>query len=276
MMELGLFVSANEFSMPIAELARAAEDRGFDSIWIPEHSHIPVNTAFARGGEVPRDYKHTYDPFVALSVAAGATSTLKLGTGICLIIQRDTIMTAKEVATLDRISNGRFQLGIGGGWNRAEMENHGTDYSKRFEKMGDQIKAMKTIWAEEEATYHGEFVNFDAIWSWPKPVQTPNPPVWLGGESIHTLRRVVDYCDGWLPRAMNPDAVFEGMATLDSLADEAGRDPIPVSVFAPPPKTLDQYRDAGVVRSILMLPADNTDETLRRLDRYAELSDVTS
>ncbi len=268
-METGLFVVATENAMPVDQLARAAEERGFDSLWIPEHTHIPLDSTYPGGLPIPKDYAHTYDPFVALTLAAGATSSIRLGTGICLVIERDTIQTAKAVATLDRVSHGRFEFGIGAGWNRKEMENHGTDYTTRFARMKDQILAMRTIWQEEEAEYHGEFVDFAPMWSWPKPVQKPGPPVLLGGESIHTLRRVVDYCDGWLPRAREPKKVLEGMKTLRTMAEEAGRE-IPVSVFAPAPEDLSAFADAGAKRCILILPAEDTEATLHRMDNYAK------
>ncbi|HIG40763.1 MAG: LLM class F420-dependent oxidoreductase [bacterium] len=270
MMDIGLFVLATEYAMPIDELARAAEERGFESLWIPEHSHIPLDSAYPGDVPIPKDYAHTYDPFISLTIAASVTSTIRLGTGICLVIERDTILTAKEVSTLDRISGGRFEFGIGAGWNRKEMENHGTVYDTRFDRLRDQIMAMRTIWTEEEAEYHGEFVDFDPMWAWPKPAQDPYPPILLGGESIHTLRRIVDYCDGWLPRARNPEKLLEGMETLRRLADDAGRGELPVSVFATPPKWITRFADAGVKRNILIVPAEGSDATLKRLDTYAE------
>jgi probable F420-dependent oxidoreductase len=269
-MDIGLFVIANNQAMNIVELAKEAESRGFDSLWIPEHSHLPTASKYPGGLPIPKDYAHTYDPFVTLSAMASVTSKIKLATGICLIIERDTIFTAKQVATLDQVSNGRFEFGIGAGWNRIEMEHHGTDYTSRFRRMKEQVVAMKTVWKEEEASFSGEFVNFESMWSWPKPLQTPHPPIWLGGESIHTLRRIVDYCDGWLPRVRDAEKVLEGMGTLKQLAQEAGRD-IPVSAFAMPPKLASQFRDAGAQRAILMLPAAGRDKTLATMDQYAEL-----
>jgi probable F420-dependent oxidoreductase len=269
-MDIGIFVIANKQAMNLVELAQAAEARGFDSLWVPEHSHLPTASKYPGGMPIPRDYAHTYDPFVALSAMAAVTSKIKLATGICLIIERDTIFTAKQVATLDEMSNGRFEFGIGAGWNRIEMEHHGTSYDSRFRRMKEQIMAMKTIWREEEASFAGEFVRFESMWSWPKPAQVPHPPIWLGGESIHTLRRVVDYCDGWLPRIREPEKVLQGMQTLRELAQEAGRE-IPVSAFSMPPKYAAQFRDAGAQRAIMMLPAGDRDATLARLDQYAEL-----
>ena len=269
-MDIGLFVVTNEESMPIVELARAAEERGFDSLWIPEHSHLPVASKYPGGLPIPRDYAHTFDPFVTLAVAAAVTSKIKLATGICLVIERDTIFTAKQVATLDLVSGGRFEFGIGAGWNEIEMSHHGTDYRSRFRRLREQMIAMKTIWGSEEAQFDGEFVKFGPMWSWPKPVQQPHPPIWLGGESMHTMRRIIDFCDGWLPRARDPEKVIEGMKTMERLAAEAGRS-IPVSVFGAPPKLVSQFADAGAMRAIVTLPAENTDSTLSRLDKYAQL-----
>jgi probable F420-dependent oxidoreductase len=207
--------------------------------------------------------------------AAAVTKTLKLGTGICLIIERDTITTAKEVASLDRLSGGRFLFGIGGGWNAEEMEDHGTVFKTRFKKMGEQVRAMKEIWTKDAATFHGDHVNFDAIWCWPKPAQQPHPPVLLGGESSYTLQRVVDYCEGWFPRSRQPELVVKGMQELQERAAKAGRDrqSISVSVFGMPgdAKLLDTYRQAGVTRCILRLPSEGRDTILPLLDQYAQL-----
>lgn len=269
-MDIGLFVIANTRTMNLVELAQEAEARGFESLWIPEHSHLPTASKYPGGLAIPKDYAHTFDPFITLATMAAVTEKIKLATGICLVIERDTIFTAKQVATIDQISNGRFEFGIGAGWNRIEMEHHGTDYDSRFERMKEQITAMKTIWREEEASFNGEFVNFESMWSWPKPFQTPHPPIWLGGESIHTLKRVVDYCDGWLPRVRDPEKVLEGMQTLQQLAAQAQRE-IPVSAFSMPPEFAPQFKDAGAKRAIMMLPADDRDATLKRLDKYARL-----
>ena len=276
-MRLGVFQFSTDYAMPIGDLAREVEDRGFESLWIPEHTHITTSrkTPFPGGTGLPEEYKHTLDPFVALSQAAACTSKLRLGTGICLIIQRDTITLAKEVASLDLLSQGRFELGIGGGWNQDEMENHGTEYKSRFSKMGEQVRAMKELWTKEEAEFHGEYVDFDPVWSWPKPTQNPHPPVLLGGESRYTLQRVVDYCEGWFPRGRNEEAVFKGLKVLDELAREADRDrgTISVSLFAaaPDPDALARYEEAGVDRCIFWLPPEGADEVLPRLDGYARL-----
>jgi len=276
-MHIGVCMFATDYAIRIDELAKAAEDRGFESLWVPEHTHIPASrrTPFPGGTELPKEYSHTLDPFVSLMAAAAATKRLRVGTGICLIIERDAIVTAKEVASLDLLSNGRFELGIGAGWNVEEMENHGTDFKSRFKKMGEQVKAMKEIWTKDAAQFHGEFIHFDPIWSWPKPAQKPHPPVLLGGESGHTLQRVVDYCDGWFPRGRSPEVILPGIADLKARAAKAGRDmkTISISVFAAKPEkaTLDKYAEGGVTRSILRLASEPRDAVLAKLDEYAKL-----
>lgn len=276
-MHIGVFQFSTDYSIRIDELAREAEQRGFESLFVPEHTHIPVSrrTPFPGGTELPKEYSHTHDPFVALMAAAAATKTLRIGTGICLIIERDTITTAKSVASLDALSNGRFEFGIGAGWNVEEMENHGTDFKTRFKRLREQVLAMKQIWTKDEAEYHGEHVNFDKIWAWPKPAQKPNPPVLLGGESGHTLQRVVDFCEGWFPRGRAPEVILPGIKDLKMRAEKAGRDfkSISVSVFGARPEqaTLDTYAGAGVTRAILRLPSEGRDTILPLLDQYAKL-----
>lgn len=277
MTDIGIFYFATEYGMPVVDLAREVEARGFESLWLPEHTHIPTSrkSPYFSGDELPREYSHTLDPFVALSAAASVTKKLRLGTGISLLIERDTIATAKTVATLDLISNGRFEFGLGGGWNREEAEHHGTDWPSRFKRLEEQIEATKLIWTQDEAEYHGKFVNFDPIWSWPKPVQDPHPPILIGGETIHTLRRVVKHADGWLPRARDIDKVFAGLQQLTQLAEEAGRDPatIAVSAFAPAPDpdNIQRLREANVRRIVMWLPAEESEQTLRRLERFEGL-----
>jgi probable F420-dependent oxidoreductase len=276
-MHIGICMFATEYAIRIDELARAAEERRFESLFVPEHTHIPTSrrSPFAGGAELPKEYRHTFDPFVSLMAAAAATRTLKIGTGICLIIERDTITTAKEVASLDVLSGGRFLFGIGGGWNAEEMENHGTEYATRFKRLREQVLAMKEIWTKDEAEFHGQFVSFDPIWCWPKPAQKPHPPVLLGGESGHTLQRVVDFCDGWFPRGRAHALIAPGLADLKARAERAGRDmrTISVSVFGAKPEeaTLDAYAAAGVTRSILRLPSEGRDVVLPLLDQYVKL-----
>lgn len=260
-----------------ADLARAVEERGFESLWVPEHTHIPSSrtSPWPGGPELPRMYKRTYDPFVALSMAAAVTTTLKLGTGVCLVIERDPITTAKSVASLDHLSNGRFLFGIGGGWNLEEMGNHGTDPSTRWKLLRERVEAMKEIWTKEEATYHGEFVNFEAIWAWPKPHQKPHPPILMGGDGPTTLDRVVRYADEWLPIPGRGDVPFpDRIKELQEKAAAAGRSPIPVGVFAAPADAakLTAYADMGVNRCLLSLPSAPADEVLRVLDSYRTLA----
>ena len=276
-MKIGIYIFATDYTIRIDELAREAEQRGFESLFIPEHTHIPASrrSPWPGGPELPREYWHTLDPFVALGYAAAATSTIRLGTGICLLTERDPIVNAKEAATLDLLSGGRFELAIGAGWNAEEMENHGTAFATRFRVMSERARAMKVIWAEEEPEFHGEFVDFDPIWSWPKPVQTPNPPILVGGETDYTLRRVVEWADGWFPRGRGGFDPAEGMARLKRIADEAGRsmDTINVSLFGVEPsrEALDRAAEAGVTRAILGLPSNDREDVMRRLDRHAGL-----
>jgi probable F420-dependent oxidoreductase len=276
-MHIGVCMFATDYAIRPDELARAVEERGFESLFVPEHTHIPVSrrTPFPSGGPLPKEYSHTYDPFVSLMAAAAATTRLKIGTGICLIIERDTITTAKEVASLDVLSNGRFLFGVGGGWNAEEMENHGTVFASRFKRLREQILAMKEIWTKDEAEFHGQHVNFDKIWAWPKPKQKPHPPVLLGGESGHTLQRVVDCCDGWFPRGRAAQAILPGLKDLQARAAKAGRDmkTISTSVFGAQPDEalLETYAKAGVTRAILRLPPEGRDTVLPLLDQWAKL-----
>jgi len=276
-MHIGVTMFCTDYSMRIDDLARETEARNFESLFVPEHTHIPTSrrSPFGGGGELPKEYWHTLDPFVGLMAAAAVTKNLKIGTGICLIIERDTIVTAKAAATLDFLSGGRFLFGIGAGWNAEEMENHGTEFKTRFRKMREQVLAMKEIWTKDEPKFHGDFVNFDPIWSWPKPVQKPGPPVLLGGESGHTLQRVVDYCEGWFPRGRAADKILPGMKDLEARAAKAGRDmkTISVNVFgaAPDEAVLDTYRKAGVTRVMLRLPSEPREAILPLLDKHAKL-----
>mgnify|MGYP001292793396 FL=1 len=274
-MHIGAMIFATDYSIRTDELAIAMEERGFESLFLPEHTHIPTSrkSAWAGGPDLPKDYWHTHDPFVGLAYAAAVTKKLKLGTGICLLAQREPIVTAKSVASLDMMSGGRFIFGIGGGWNVEEMEDHGVQYKTRFARMRENVLAMKALWTQEEAAFHGDFVNFDDCWAYPKPAQDPHPPIILGGETDHTLRRIVEYGDGWLPRARNGFDAAENMARLARMAEAGGRDAseFSVSVFgAPDDKAmLDGWAEAGVTRALLTLPSEPRDDALRRLDRYA-------
>src|SRR3984957_7543974 len=225
-MRVGVFYFPTDYGIDIRELARAAEERGFESLLLPEHTHIPTSRRppYPGGGELPKAYSHTHDPFVALSFAASVTTKLLLGTGICLIPQRDPMVTGKSEARLDQLSKGTFLFGIGGGWNVDEMENHGARYETRFRLMRERILAMKALWTQDEAAFHGEMVNFDPAWSYPKPLQKPYPPILLGGSSDHTVKRVVEFCDGWLPIARPGFKPKEAVEELRRAASTAGRD----------------------------------------------------
>ncbi|MDX2156606.1 MAG: LLM class F420-dependent oxidoreductase [Hyphomicrobiaceae bacterium] len=277
-MRVGVFYFPTDYGIEIGELAQALEERGYDSLFVCEHTHIPTSrrTPFPGGGELPKRYAHTHDPFVALGFAAAVTKRLKLGTGICLVTQRDPIVTAKCVASLDQLSGGRFLFGVGGGWNVDEMENHGARYDTRFRLLRERILAMKEIWTSDAAEFHGELVDFDPIWSWPKPSQRPHPPVLLGGETDHTLRRVVEFCEGWFPRATANFDPKAQRARLHAAAAAAGRDPstLQMTVFRAPAdaERLKGYRDAGIERALLEVPDLTRDEILKLLDKNAPLA----
>ena len=276
-MHTGVFFFPTDYAIEVPELAKELEDRGFESLFLCEHTHIPTSrrSPFPAGGDLPQEYVHTHDPFVALSFAAAVTKKLTLGTGICLVIQRDPIITAKSVASLDMLSGGRFVFGAGGGWNKEEMENHGTDPETRFKLLRERLLAMKALWTEEEASFHGDFVDIEPAWCYPKPVQKPHPPIILGGETVHTLRRVVEFCDGWLPRAAMAGAPADAMAKLKAVADEAGRDmsTLSVTMFRPQPEAaaFEAYDEAGVTRALLQMPSVGRDEALSLLDDYGKL-----
>jgi probable F420-dependent oxidoreductase len=277
-MHFGLTIFPTDSSISMVDLGRAAEEREFESLWVSEHSHIPVSrrTPWPGGGDLPRMYYETFDPFVALTAAAAVTRRIKLATGICLVIQRDPIHTAKQVASLDRISDGRFLFGIGGGWNAEEMENHGTRSERRFALMRERVEAMKAIWTQEEAEYHGEWVDFDPICQWPKPVQRPHPPIHVGGGFPGGARRAVRYGDGWLPIGGRDDDIAQRVPRLAEMAREAGRNPssLEVSVFGSDAKrdVATRYRDAGVARVVFGLPPAAREEILPILDRCAEVA----
>jgi probable F420-dependent oxidoreductase len=276
-MRVGVFYFPVHYGIEPAELGRALEERGYESLFVCEHTHIPVSrrTPFPSGGELPKRYVHTHDPFVALSFAAAATKKLRLGTGICLIPQRDPIVTAKSVASLDALSGGRFEFGIGGGWNREEMENHGAAYDTRFKLLRERVLAMKALWTQDEAAFHGEFVNFDPVWSYPKPVQKPHPPIMHGGETDHTLKRIVEFCDGWFPRPIAGFTPKGAVERLRKAAEAAKRDPakLTITVFRAPAEAaaLADYRAAGIDRVLLEVPDLSRDEILRGLDKNAPL-----
>jgi probable F420-dependent oxidoreductase len=276
-MHFGLTIFPTDYSIPMPELAQEAEQRGFESLWVSEHSHIPVSrkTPYPAGGELPKMYYDTLDPFVVLAGAAAVTSKIRLGTGVCLVIQRDPIHTAKQVASLDQLSRGRFLFGVGGGWNEDEMNNHGTALAGRFGLLRERVEAMKQLWTREQAEYHGRYVDFDPVYMWPKPVQKPHPPIHVGGAFPAAARRAARYGDGWLPIGVPGLDLAGQIPRFRQMLEEAGRAPAAaeVSVFgaAGKPELLDGYRDAGVSRAVLGLPPANREQILPLLDRYAKL-----
>jgi len=276
-MLIGAAIFATDYAIRPDELARELEQRGYESLWLPEHTHIPASrrSPYPGGGDLPKEYWHTHDPFLALTAAAMATKKLRVATGICLIIQRDPIITAKQVASLDMLSGGRFIFGIGGGWNADEMENHGTIFKNRWRVLRERVLAMKEIWTKEEAEFHGEFVNFDKIWSYPKPVQKPHPPILMGGDGATTFNRVIEFSNGWLPLGYRKIDITQKIRDLRRQAEAAGRDPksISITVFGanPQPATLEEFAKAGVERAVFMLPAAERHTLLPLMDKYAAL-----
>jgi probable F420-dependent oxidoreductase len=271
--EFGLTTFPTDTTIGPAELGRAAEAAGFQALLFAEHTHIPVSRDTARpgGGDLPQKYWHTLDPFVACTAVAAATTTLRMGTGICLVVERDPITTAKEVASVDMISGGRFEFGVGAGWNKEEMRNHGTDPDTRFGLMRERIEAMKEIWTHDEAEYHGKHVDFDPIWSWPKPVQDPHPPILVGGTGPKALDRVLRFGDVWMPNRIAEPAWLKDR--IAELRERAGRH-FPVTYFGADAtdEFIDAIADAGVDRALLQLPDENPDTVLGLVEQYAELA----
>ena len=276
-MKYGVFQFSTDYAIRIDELAREAESRSFESLFVPEHTHIPASrkSPWPGGADLPREYWHTLDPFVALAAAAAVTTRLKLGTGICLVIERDPITLAKEVASLDWLSRGRVLFGVGGGWNAEEMAQHGTEFGARWKVLRDRVAALQTIWREDEAEYRGPHVSFDRLWSFPKPVQKPHPPILMGGAGGPARQRAVDFGGHWMPIVglYGAPSLAAGMADLRARAEGAGRDPatVTVSLFGAPvdPERLARWRDLGVHRVIFGLPSAGRDAVLPLVDRYA-------
>jgi probable F420-dependent oxidoreductase len=277
-MKIGAVMFFTTDSMQPAPLARALEERGFESLWVPEHTHIPSSrkTPYPAGGPLIRPYYDIMDPFLALNTAATVTTRLKVGTGIALLTQRDPIVTAKVVSTIDQLSQGRFLFGVGNGWNQDEIENHGTVFASRHKLARERMEAMKAIWTEEEPEYHGEFVNFDKMKQWPKPKQKPHPPIIVGGAFPHAARRAVRYGDGWIPR--DDWLERDGLGVIDAfhkMAKEAGRDPaeLPISLFRVPEdiERLRLYQRLGIDRVVFSLPMATQDKIMPILDRWAAL-----
>ena len=281
-MRVGLTIFPTDRGIQPIEVAREAEARGFRSLWFPEHSHIPASRETPWGGRegappLPEEYWRTHDQFLALAAAAAATTTLQLGTGITLVAQRDPLWLAKEVATLDHLSNGRFLFGVGYGWNREEMHHHGVDTSRRRAIVREKLLACIRLWADDEAEFHGEFVDFSPSWSWPKPVQRPHPPIVIGAAPTPvTFRHVIELGDMWMP-IEGRWSIDEGWADLRRRCEEAGRDPATVAlgVFGAKPTAarLSELRDLGVQHVALWLPPLDRDEALAALDRLTPLAE---
>ena len=277
-MHYGVVMFSTHYAIRPDDLGRAVEQRGFESLWVPEHTHIPSSrkTAYPAGGGLIRPYYDIMDPFLVLNAAATVTTRLKIGTGIALIVQRDPIITAKAVATIDQLSQGRFLFGVGNGWNQDEIENHGTAFKSRHKLARERIEAMKTIWANEEPEYHGEFVKFEKMKMWPKPYQKPHPPIIVGGRIEFAAKRAFRYGDGWIPRDdwLETEGI-ESIHKFRKMAADAGRDPasLPISIFRTP-ENLDRLklcRDLGIDRAVFSLPAEKEDKILPIMDRWAEL-----
>ncbi len=272
-MKFGVAIFPTESVPPPSEIAAMAEQRGFECLLFPEHTHIPASreSPYPGGGELPSWYSRTYDPFVALAAAAMATERLLIGTGICLVIERDPIITAKEVASVDLLSGGRFLFGVGAGWNAEEMRNHGTEPARRFSLMRERIEAMKALWTEEEASYSGRHVGFERVWCWPKPVQHPHPPVLVGGNGPRVLDRVLAYGDEWMPNRVSDEDLAARIAELGARAAEIGRDPIPVTLVGavPDPERIERLARAGVHRVVFWLPQEDAEAVEQGFDRYA-------
>ena len=276
-MDFGVSYFPTDESVEPAELARMCEQRGFESFFCTEHTHIPASreTEHPAGGELPREYWRIHDPFVALATAAQATERIRVGTAICLVVERDPIVTAKEAASLDRLSGGRFLFGVGAGWNEEEMRNHGTDPRQRWAVMRERVEAIRELWTAEEASYRGEHVDFERVVSLPKPVQKPHPPVLVGGNGATVLDRVLAFGDAWFPnRAGDDEGMIARIEELQRRGTEAGRGLVPVTLQIPPkePERLERYESAGVTRCVHMLRAEAANDrgaTERKLDEWA-------
>src|SRR3954462_678590 len=268
-MRYGAAVFATDYSVSPGRFAEMAEERGYESVFFPEHTHIPASrdTPYPGGADLPEQYWHTHDLFVALPAAAAATKHVKIGSGICLVTERDPIVTAKEVASVDVLSGGRLDFGVGAGWNREEMANHGTDPRTRMRLLRERIEAMQAIWTQDEASYDAEFVHFERIWSWPKPVQRPWPPVLVGGSGPKVLDRVLAFGDGWF--AQHHADPLERVGELCTRADEAGRElPVDVIGVPPDPVVLERYEAAGVRRVLMWAPSGQRSVIEAALDEF--------
>ena len=276
-MHFGASMFFTDYSMSAADLARALEERGFESVWAPEHSHIPTSrlSPWGGGGELPKKYYDVMDPFVSLTMAAAVTKTLKVATGVCLVAQRDPIQTAKLVASIDQVSGGRFLFGIGNGWNAEEMADHGTEFKTRHKLARERVEAMKAIWTQSKAAYHGEMVDFGPMMAWPKPVQKPHPPILVGGAFPYAARRAAAYGDGWIPLASRGADIDTHISEFRQMLAERGREPdsFPISLFQMTEDVdlLKRYRDMGINRVVVSLDSEPAATILPILDRWAAI-----
>ena len=279
-MKFATMLATTDYAMRPDDFAVACEARGFESVWYPEHTHIPASrrTPAPGGGDLSQDYWHIHDPFVALTAAATATKDIGIGTGVCLVTEHDPIVLAKSVASLDFLSRGRFMFGVGAGWNAEEMENHGTEFKTRWKVLEDRLSAMKACWTQDDSEFHGRYADFDPIWSWPKPVQKPHPPIIMGAASSWGRERVAKYCDGWIPIPAQLEDLRADIADLHARLEKHGRKPsdIEISMFWAPEDAdeLKAYRDLGIDRVIFACPAESDDDTLKRLDNHKKLAEA--
>ncbi len=276
-MDFGIGYFPTDDALGPGEIARMVEERGHESLFFAEHTHIPARrgSPYPAGGELPRKYSHTYDLFVALTAAAAATSRLRVGSGICLVVERDPIVTAKEAASVDRLSGGRFEFGVGAGWNREEMENHGTDPRTRMRLLAERVEAIRAIWTEDEAAFHGELVDFDPIWCWPKPVQRPHPPILVGGNGPTVIDRVLSFGDAWMPNYMpGGEGIFDRAEELRARADR----PIDFMVVSAPARAaeLERLEKAGCRRAVRWIPSGGRDVVEPALEHWeATIAELT-
>jgi len=279
-MKLGVYIFPTDKTIRPDELARAVEERGFESLWFPEHSHIPTSRATPWGGQaeappLPEMYWRSYDQFVALMAAAAATTNLKVGSGITLVAQRDPIWLAKQVASVDALSNGRMIFGVGYGWNKEELAHHGVKYTERRALLREKVLMMKELWTKDEASYQGEMLTLESSWAWPKPVQKPHPPIIMGGAAgPKTFAHIAEFCDGWMP-LYGRHPITEKLDEMRAAAEAIGRDPatLAVGVFNAPrdPAKLEGLAEAGVTRALFSLPSVEPDVVIEKLDKYAGL-----